>query len=395
MADKHDVVIAGGGVIGSAIAYFLKGGVEFPGSVLIVEKDPTYGQSSTPRSVGGIRQQFSTPENIAMSLFGARFVKSAGEILAIGDERPDISFVEQGYLFLATAAGMPVLKHNHRFQLEAGAEIALLDHTALAQRFPWLNTDGLEGGSFGLKNEGWIDPYALLQAFRRKARSLGVVYAKDEIVDVERHGNRVVAVQLAEAGRVACGALVNAAGAHAPEVADMAGVALPVRPRKRFVFVFDCREPGPSLRRAPLTVDPTGVYFRPEGQSFVGGVSPPEHRDPDCLDLELEYELFEEVVWPTLAERVPAFEAIKLQRAWAGLYDYNTLDQNAILGPHPELVNFYAANGFSGHGLQQSPAVGRAIAELIKFGEFRSLDLTRFSYERIVAGRPLRELNVV
>jgi sarcosine oxidase len=395
MADKHDVVIAGGGVIGSAIAYFLKGAMEFPGSVLVVEKDPTYAQSSTPRSVGGIRQQFSTPENIAMSLFGARFVKSAGEFLTVGDDRPDIPFVEQGYLFLASTAGMVVLKHNHRLQVEAGAEIALLDRAALAQRFSWLNTDGLEGGSFGLKNEGWIDPYALLQAFRRKARSLGVQYAKDQIIGVERHGNRVIAVELAEAGRVACGALVNAAGAHAPELAEMAGLALPVRPRKRFVFVFDCREPDPSLRRAPLTVDPTGVYFRPEGQSFVGGVSPPEDRDPDCLDLELEYELFEEVVWPTLAERVPAFEAIKLQRAWAGLYDYNTLDQNAILGPHPELVNFYAANGFSGHGLQQSPAVGRAIAELIAFGDFRSLDLSRFSFARVLSGRPLRELNVV
>jgi FAD-dependent oxidoreductase domain-containing protein 1 len=391
--DKHDVVIAGGGVIGSAIAYFLKGWVDFPGSVLVVEKDPTYALASTPRSAGGIRQQFSTPENIAMSLFGAAFVRSVSEHLAVGDERPEVAFVEQGYLFLATAAGMPVLEHNHKLQLQAGAEIALLDRPALAQRFPWLNTDGLEGGSLGLKNEGWIDPYALLQAFRRKARSLGVAYAKDQIVDVERNGGRVAAVQLAEAGRIACGALVNAAGAYAPEIAEMVGVALPIRPRKRFVYVFDCREPG--LQGAPLTIDPNGVYFRPEGRSFIGGVSPPEERDPDCLDLEIEYDLFEEVVWPTLAHRVPAFEAIKLQRAWAGLYDYNTLDQNAILGPHPELSNFYAANGFSGHGLQQSPAVGRAIAELIKFGEFRSLDLSRFCYDRVIAGRPLRELNVV
>ncbi len=393
MTTRYDVIIAGGGVIGSAIAYFLKGWVDFPGSVLVVEKDPTYGRASTPRSSGGIRQQFSTPENIAMSMFGAGFVKAAGQHLRVDDERPEIPFVEQGYLFLATAAGMPILEHNHRLQREAGAEIALLDRDALAERFPWLNTDGLEGGGFGLKNEGWIDPYGLLQAFRRKARTLGALYAKDEVTGVERIGNRVTAVCLAEAGRLSCGALVNAAGAHAPELAAMAGVALPVRPRKRFVYVFDCRKPG--LAGAPLTVDPSGVYFRPEGQSFIGGVSPPEDRDPDCLDLEVEYDLFEEVVWPTLAHRVPAFEAIKLQRAWAGLYDYNTLDQNAILGPHPDLPNFYAANGFSGHGLQQSPAVGRAIAELIRYGEFRSLDLSRLSYERVVAGRPLRELNVV
>jgi sarcosine oxidase len=388
-----DVIIVGGGVIGSAIAYFLKASADFRGSVLVVEKDPTYERASTSRSAGGIRQQFSTPENIAMSVFGAQFVKSIGRHLEVDGERPQIPFVEQGYLFLATAAGMPILTQNHEAQRAAGADVVLLDRAGLKQRFPWLNAEDIAGGSFGLKNEGWIDPYSLLQAFRRKARALGATYAKDEVVGIERSGARVVAVTLKEGGRVACGAVVNAAGAHAPEIAAMAGLELPVRPRKRFVYVFDCREPG--LSGAPLTIDPTGVYFRPEGASFICGVSPPEERDPDCLDLEVEYELFEEVVWPTIAHRVPAFESIKLQRAWAGLYDYNTLDQNAILGPHPKLSNFHAANGFSGHGLQQSPAVGRAIAELIAYGAFRSLDLRRFSYERVIAGRPLRELNVV
>jgi FAD-dependent oxidoreductase domain-containing protein 1 len=381
---SHDVIIVGGGVIGSAVAYFLKGWAGFQGSVLVVEKDPTYERASTSRSAGGIRQQFSTPENIAMSVFGAQFVKSAGAHLEVNGERPQIPFVEQGYLFLATAAGMPILKENYEAQRAAGADIVLLDRAGLERRFPWLNTE---------ENEGWIDPYSLLQAFRRKARALGAAYVKDEVVGIERSGARVEAVTLKEGGRVACGAVVNAAGAHAPEIAAMAGLPLPVRPRKRFVYVFDCREPG--LSGAPLTIDPTGVYFRPEGASFICGVSPPEGRDPDCLDLDVEYELFEETVWPTLAHRVPAFESIKLQRAWAGLYDYNTLDQNAILGPHPGLVNFHAANGFSGHGLQQSPAVGRAIAELIAYGAFRSLDLRRFSYERVIAGRPLRELNVV
>jgi FAD-dependent oxidoreductase domain-containing protein 1 len=390
---SHDVIIVGGGVIGSAVAYFLKGWAGFEGSVLVVEKDPTYERASTSRSAGGIRQQFSTPENIAMSVFGAQFVKSAGAHLEVNGERPQIPFVEQGYLFLATAAGMPILKENYEAQRAAGADIVLLDRAGLERRFPWLNTEEIEGGGLGLKNEGWIDPYSLLQAFRRKARALGAAYVKDEVVGIERSGARVEAVTLKDGGRVACGAVVNAAGAHAPEIAAMAGLPLPVRPRKRFVYVFDCREPG--LSGAPLTIDPTGVYFRPEGASFICGVSPPEGRDPDCLDLDVEYELFEETVWPTLAHRVPAFESIKLQRAWAGLYDYNTLDQNAILGPHPGLVNFHAANGFSGHGLQQSPAVGRAIAELIAYGAFRSLDLRRFSYERVIAGRPLRELNVV
>ncbi|HLB78904.1 MAG TPA: FAD-binding oxidoreductase, partial [Dongiaceae bacterium] len=262
----------------------------------------------------------------------------------------------------------------------------------LAARFPWLTVGDLAGGSLGLADEGWIDPYALLQAFRHKARSLGVAYLADEAVGLRRHGNRVAAVALARTGAVGCGAVVNAAGARAADVAAFAGLVLPVRPRKRFVYVFDCRTP---VLGAPLVIDPSGVYFRPEGAAYIGGVSPPAEDDPDCLDLELDDRLFNEVVWPALAYRVPAFAAIKLLRAWAGHYDYNTLDQNAILGPHPEVGNFYFANGFSGHGLQQSPAVGRGIAELIAYGAYRTLDLGRFSYDRVLTGAAVRELNIV
>jgi sarcosine oxidase len=392
MTQSCDVAIVGGGVIGSAIAYFLVGPMGFPGRVIVVEKDPTYADAATSRSAGGIRQQFSTPENIAMSSFGAQFVKHVGDHLSVEGEAPVIPFTEWGYLFLATPAGLPILEANHRTQLGLGADIALLDPAALKARFPWLRTDDLAAGTLGLSNEGWIDPYSLLQAFRRKARALGAVYLTDEVVGVERRGNRIEALTLAQGGRIVCGNLVDSAGYHAHEVAAMAGIELPIRPRKRFVFVFDCKEP---VERAPLLIDPSGVYFRPEGANFIGGVSPPEDQDPDCFDFEIDYRLFEEVVWPTLAERVPAFEAIKLVRAWAGHYDYNTLDQNAILGPHPEIRNFYFANGFSGHGLQQSPAAGRATAELITHGAYRSIDLTRFGYERVLRGEPIVELNVV
>ena len=262
-----------------------------------------------------------------------------------------------------------------------------------ATRFPWLNTDDLAGGAFGLANEGWTDPYSLLQAFRRKARRLGVRYLKDEVAGLERAGERIAAVTLASGERIACGALVNtrrhrcARGSPPwPASSCRCGRA------SASSYVFDCRAP---IQQAPLLIDPTGVYFRPEGANYICGVSPAEANDPDCTDFEIDYGLFEEVVWPTLAHRVPAFEAIKLVRAWAGHYDYNTLDQNAILGRVPGLENFYFANGFSGHGLQQSPAVGRAIAELIVHGAYRSIDLTRFGYERVLANRPLAELNVV
>jgi len=389
-----DILIVGGGVVGSSAAYFLTADPGFRGRVLVVEKDPTYGEAATARSAGGIRQQFSTPENIRMSQFGAAFVKNVAEHLSLPGERAQLPFVEQGYLFLATPAGLPVLEQNHATQTGLGADIALLDAAGLRRQFPWLNTEDLAAGTFGRRNEGWTDPYSLLQAFRRKAIAQGAVYVQDEVTGLQREADRIARVTLAKAGPVAIGAMVNSAGINAARVAGWAGFDLPVRPRKRFVYVFDCRDSA-EIQKGPLLIDPNGVYFRPEGASFICGVSPPEDQDPDCTDLEVEYGLFEETIWPTLAQRVPAFEAIKLVRAWAGHYDYNTLDQNLIIGRGPGLANFYMANGLSGHGLQQSPAIGRALCELILEGAYKSIDLTRFGYERVARNQPLAELNVV
>ena len=389
-----DILIAGGGVVGSSTAYFLTADPGFRGRVLVVEKDATYGEAATARSAGGIRQQFSTPENIRMSQFGAAFVKNVAEHLSLPGERAQLPFVEQGYLFLATPAGLPVLQRNHTTQIGLGADIVLLDAAGLRRQFPWLNTEDLAGGTFGRSNEGWTDPYSLLQAFRRKAIAQGAVYLQDEVVGLRRDRDRIASVELAKGGTVAIGSLVNSAGINAARVAGWAGFELPVRPRKRFVYVFDCRDSA-AIQKGPLLIDPNGVYFRPEGASFICGVSPPEDQDPDCTDLEVEYGLFEDTVWPTLAQRVPAFEAIKLVRAWAGHYDYNTLDQNLIIGRGPGLANFYMANGLSGHGLQQSPAIGRALSELILGGAYKSIDLTRFGYERVAKNQPLAELNVV
>ena len=389
-----DILIVGGGVVGSSTAYFLTAHPGFHGRVVVVEKDPTYGEAATARSAGGVRQQFSTPENIRMSQFGAGFIKNVAEHLSLPGEKAQLPFVEQGYLFLATPSGLPVLERNHATQTALGADIVLLDPAALRRQFPWLSTDDLAGGAFGRRNEGWTDPYSLLQAFRRKAIAQGAVYIQDEAVSLQREGGRVASVTLAKAGTIAVGAMVNSAGINAARVAGWAGFDLPVRPRKRFVYVFDCRDSA-EIQKGPLLIDPNGVYFRPEGASFICGVSPPEDQDPDCTDLEVEYGLFEETVWPTLAQRVPAFEAIKLVRAWAGHYDYNTLDQNLIIGRGPGLANFYMANGLSGHGLQQSPAIGRALSEMILEGAFKSIDLTRFGYERVARNQPLAELNVV
>lgn len=389
----HDVLIIGGGVIGSSIAFFLAEEAAFTGSVLVVEKDPSYADSSTARSVGGLRQQFSTAENIEISMFGAQFVQSVAERLAVGDARPDVSFHEGGYLLLASAAGLEILEANHALQKDHGAAVTLLSPAELGARFPWLRTRDLAGGSLGTENEGWLDPYSLLMAFKQKAQSLGVTYVQGEVVAVEREGLAVNGVRLGDGRFFSAGHVVNAAGPRAAEVACMAGIGdLPVRCRKRFVFTFECPEKIPGC---PFVVDPSGLYFRPEGDKFVCGVSPPADQDPDCYDFKLDRGLFDEVIWPGLAHRVPAFDMLRQGSTWAGHYAVNVRDHNAVLGPHPEVRNFYFANGFSGHGLQQSPAVGRALSELIAFGEYRTLDLGRFSFERFASGQLIEERNVI
>lgn len=392
MARSYEVVIAGGGVMGAAVAYFLTADPAFDGRVLIVERDPSYAAAATPRSWGGLRQQFSTPENVAMSLFAVDFVRRARDLLAVDGAGPDLAFRERGYLFLASPAGRAVLEENLALQRRLGATVECLTPAHLAARFPWLDTDGVAAAGFGPANEGWIDPNALLQGLRRKALAQGAEQAADAVIGVERAGGRVRGVVLRDAGPVACKTLVNAAGPQAGALAALAGAALPVRPRKRTTFVFDCRTSIPEM---PLTVDVSGVAVRPEGAQFIAIVSPPPAEDRDATDLEPDYGLFETTVWPALARRIPAFAAIKLTGAWAGHYDFNTFDQNAIIGWHPECPGLMLCNGFSGHGLQQAPAAGRAVAELIVHGAFRSLDLAALSYERIAEGRPLSEKNVV
>ncbi len=388
-SESYDVVIVGGAAVGSSVAYFLTHDLGFSGSVAVIERDPTYAHSATTLSAASIRQQFSTPENIRMSRFGVEFFRALK--VRFGADA-DIAFRERGYLLLASEGGRDVLASNHTIQKGEGADIVLLDPAALAEKFPWLNGAGLALGAFGRTGEGWFDAHSLLTLLRNAARQKGARCIHDEVVGVERDGSRIAGVTLASGARLACGTLVNAAGPQAGDVAALAGIALPVEPRKRSVFVVACRTPLPGM---PLIVDPSGVWIRPEGEVYICGVSPPEETDPRATDFEVDYPQFDDIVWPELAQRIPAMESLKMQRAWAGHYDYNTLDQNAVIGRHPEVTNFLFANGFSGHGLQQSPATGRAIAELITHQKFVSIDLTLFGYERVAQRRAVKELNII
>ncbi len=391
--ERYDVAIIGGGVIGSAIASFLAGAPGFSGSIVVLERDPSYRTAASALSVSSIRQQFSTPINIAMSLYAIAFLREAAAHLAVaGEAPPALGLREPGYLFLASPSGHAVLAANHRLQRSHGADIALFAPHELALRFPWLAIEDIAAGALGLRGEGWFDGYALLQAFKRKARERGVVYRAAAVVAIERQGRRVTALRLGDGTRIGCGVAVNAAGPQAGTLAALAGVPLPVEPRKRCVFVFACRS---ALPGCPLVIDPSGVYFRPEGDRFIAGVSPPADRDPSDPDFTVDDGLFDELIWPVLAHRVPAFAELKLTAAWAGHYEMNSFDQNGLVGAHPQLDNFICAAGFSGHGMQHAPAVGRAVAELIAYGGYRSLDLSPLDPARVFENRPLRERNVV
>ena len=391
MRRQYDVVIVGGGVIGSSIAYALTAEAGFHGSVLVIERDPTYARASSALSASGIRQQFSTPVNIRISQYGIEFLRHAGELLACDDEHPPISVNEAGYLVLAPPQGLDALRRSHALQCSLGARVALLSPQELRLRFPWLAIDNLGGGCLGLEGEGWLDGYLLLQAFRNKARAAGVELLHDEVIGMDCSGHRIDALQLSSGASVGAGLVINAAGPYARLVAAMAGVPLPVEARKRNVFVVSCPD---ALPACPLVCDASGAWFRPEGGQFICGCGPDPVDDREDFGLEPDHAFFEQTVWPALAARVPAFAALRVAGVWAGHYEYNTFDHNGIVGLHPEVRNFVLANGFSGHGLQQSPAVGRAVAELIAYGRYRTLDLSDLAFERIAAGRPLQELGI-
>lgn len=392
MTRSADVLIAGGGAIGSACAYCLLQQTDWRGKVVVVEPDPTYRFAASALSASSIRQQFSSPVNVRISQFGIEFLRDLEAGRLPGGGPADIGLVESSYLYLATAAGLPALARNVETQRTCGVNVELLSTEELAERYPWLAMADLVAGADTEGCEGWFDGYALLQELRRRAQELGAEYVRDAVVDLEHDESNISAVQLQSGERWTCGCLVNAAGTWSRGIAGRAEIDLPVQPRKRCVFVFQCERPPAGC---PLVIDPSGLWFRPEQDRFICGIPPTPDPDVALDDFEVSWTMFERDVWPALAARVPAFEAIKTRNAWAGHYDYNTFDQNAFVGPHPALRNFLLASGFSGHGMQQAPAVGRGLAELISTGGYQTLDLSPLGYERLLRNAPLVELNVI
>lgn len=385
----YDIVIIGGGIMGSATAYYLM--TADPAlKIAVVERDPSYAKASTALSLSNVRTQFSLKENVQISLYTLQILKTFEEDMAVEGEKPRVYFRQEGNLFLVDAAGANAARKALEMQQQLGCRVQWWTPQTIRAHYPLYEPQKFAGGTFG-PDDGYFDAYAVLMGYKAKARSLGAAYIQDAAVRIKKSGPRVSGVELADQGSLESEYVVNCAGAWAAEVARTVDIALPVVPVKRQVFVLDTAvKPENPL---PLTVLPSGLYFRSEtGGLILLGKSLED--DPTGFDFSWDDKRFIDLLWPELAEFAPAFDRLKLIRGWAGLYAVNTLDGNAILGEWPELSGLYLANGFSGHGLQQGPAVGRYLAELI-LKKPMSLDLSIFSPQRIIENRALSESGLV
>lgn len=393
----YDVVIIGGAIMGSSTAWFLTENETFNGKVLVVEKDPSYEFCSTSHTNSCMRQQFSAELNIHISRFAADFVKNIRAYMGDDERIPDLAIQNFGYLYLAdTEDFAAILRKNQKVQLAAGAGTKLLGPDEIKAEYPFYNVDDIILGSINRVDEGYWDGRAVFDWWRRQARERGVEYVHNEVVSITKNeaGTKVETVTLKSGEVISCGAVVNASGPRAARTAEMAGINVPVEPRKRYSWIFAAERP--LDRELPLTIDPSGVHFRESGGGTYqcGG-----HSDIDPAveydDFTMDHSLWENYIWPILATRIPQFEAVKVTSEWAGHYSMNVFDHNAIMGPHTKVENFIFLNGFSGHGLQQSPAMGRGTAEWLTYGEYRSLDMTQFNYERIEKASPIIEKAVI
>ncbi len=393
---SYDVVIVGGAIYGSSIAWFLSGHADFQGRILVVERDPTYEFASTSHTNSCMRQQFTAAINVQISQFAADFVKNMQGYYGGDDRVPNLPIQSYGYMYLAEDDAFAAnLAEAQGIQASLGAGTQHMTAAQIKDAYPFYNMDDIVAGNHNLIDEGYFDGGTMFDWWKKSARERGVEYLSGEVASMTLNaaGSSVDNVTLANGDVISCGTVVNASGPRAKLTAAMAGIDLPVEPRKRYTFIFDAAEP--LDRDLPLTIDPSGVHMRSDGRYYLAGCPPDDDGPVDYDDFAADHAIWEQKVWPVLAHRVPAFETIKLTNMWVGHYAYNAFDQNAIVGAHSKVANFVFANGFSGHGLQQSPAIGRGVAELIATGAYQTLDLSPFGYDRIERGEKFVEKAVI
>ncbi len=382
-----DIIIIGGSIMGSSIAYHLARTCR-AGNICVIEPDPSYEWAAAPRSSGGVRLMHGLPENIEMSRYGREVYKDFARLMDVDGQPGSFDFLEHGYLYLvAGAEEVAAAEESWRIQTGLGVPNDFLTREELAARFPAMNVADIDA-AIHAPQDGFIDPTTAVLGFRRKAISLGAEYIQDKVVDIVVGGGLARYVVLESGDRIAGDIIVNVAGAWGPEICAMVGMTVPVEPLSRCTFYFEIRG---EVETMPLTKDPSGVAFRQEGAGFTAGQT--DVNVPFGFSWDVDHNLFETVYWPALAHRVPAFEALQVKRAWAGHYAYNRMDGNTIIGNWiGGLDNFYVATGFTGAGLQKGPAIGRAITELLLDGGYQTIDLSRMSYQRVIDDKPLLEI---
>ena len=378
------IVIVGGGIIGSSTAYYLACA---GAAVTVVEPDPAYEFAATPRAVGGIRFQHGLVENVQMSQFGFQVFNDFKTHVTGAKVDFDPALRQVGYLFMVNGApAISALEQCAELQRSLGVEVHMLERAQLEARYPSFNFSRVEAAAFS-PADAQIDPYAALMGFRRAAEARGAVYVKDRVCAIDTNQRSVTGVQLASGQRLKADIVLNAANCWAPEICAMVDMKVPIAPMRRQQFFFKIERP---IEPIPVMRELSGFALRPERDGYLVAVT--KFKEARGFNWNLEHQLFEEELWPALAERSTAFEASRLQTGWVGHYDMCELDGNPIIGGFEGGVRgFYMAAGFSGHGLQHAPAVGRGLAELFTLGEYKSLDLSAFSYKRVLENRPLHD----
>lgn len=383
--ESFDVIMAGGGVMGCATAYYLLR--QDPTlKVAIVEMEPSYEHNSTVLSDGNLRLQFNIKENIQISQYGLEKLKTFSEDMAVGDWRPEIDFRQQGNLFLSDEANRENALAGVVLQQSMDCGVSWLEPDEIKARYPLYDVSKFAGGAFG-RFDGTMDPQAVLIGYKRKAVDLGATYIEAEVAAVQHANGKVHGVKLTDGTEIGAKYVVNSAGAWCTKLARTAGVELPIDPVMRTVFVLQTTVEPQEMY--PLTVFPSGLYLIQEhGNQFTCAKS--VDTDPIGFDFVWNREDFIENLWEELVDYVPSFDRLKVVSGWAGLYAVNNFDGNAFLGEWPELEGFILVNGFSGHGFQQCHAIGRYLAETIR-GVDLSLDLSIFSPRRLLENKPVFE----
>lgn len=382
-----DVVIIGGGIVGSSIAWHLThAGCK---SVLVIERESSQGKGSTGKSMGGVRAQFSTPVNIQLSLYSIPFYARFEEVVG-----HPADYLPQGYLFLATKdSHLADLRDNFERQKKLGLTTArLLAAGEIRAMLPQLRSDDVLGGSF-CSTDGFVDPYSVMNGFMAAAVEYGaMLWKKTEVTGIASDGHGAFTVQTAR-GPVSTRTIVNAAGAWAAQVAKFVGIDLPVEPLRRMLVPSEPFSDFPHS--SPMVIDmSTGFHFRPEGRGFLLAWNDPEETPGYKTDFEPS---FIEKILNHAADRVPAFENLPVnpKRAWAGLYEM-TPDHHCVLGPVADVPGFFLANGFNGHGVMHSPATGKILADLILQGKTNVVDdVGVLGFERFARGELLHETAVL